>query len=119
MLPRAGYKSLTNGFVSNFLEQRHAGKHMVLLGHKTVTAYLDAADRFCGGPMATTTRECIRPPGCCTGDRVRWNRATGEFGVLSPDNYIRTYMKLDLSQYRRKYPTDARYFREQCNKVTL
>jgi hypothetical protein len=113
-----GSQRLTKGFASVTQERAHFRKHGALLGHRTISSYVDAADRFCAGPLSGTTRECVRPQGCCTGDIVRWDRATGEFGVLSPANYVRTYMKLDLRPHGRKRNAERDYFRNQCNKVT-
>ena len=53
--------------------------------------YLTAADAFVGGPLPLGCLECLR----VDGDRVRYNPATDEFGVLDTNlNIIRTYWVL-------------------------
>src|SRR5215203_5452469 len=103
----------TQGFVDSAEQRRHFNLHGSELGITDEQEYVNAADNFLGRPPRRGIQQCTRPQGSYTGDIVRWNPATGEFGVLTADGLIRTYFKLNLRLYRRRFPTDTHYFREQ------
>src|SRR5215212_8151404 len=106
MTQGTGTGPFTRGFIDALVLQDHYTKHAMLLGITTIQDYGERADSFLGGPRDSTTHECVRPPGRFAGDIVRYNSATGEFGVVSRNRIIRTYYRLDLSRHRRRYPTD-------------
>jgi pyocin large subunit-like protein len=86
-------------------------KHGRDLGLATEQEYLDAADTFLGGPLdATATWECRRR----NGDLIRYNEATGEFGVLGTNRVIKTYFIPDPAVHRK--PNNLEYFRAECRK---
>src|SRR6476660_266440 len=114
MTQGAGTGPFTRGFIDRLTLLDHYTRHAGRLGLTTVRDYAERADRFCGGPRSSTTHECVRPPGQFTGDIVRFDTLTGEFGVRTATSIIRTYYRLDLSRHRRKYPTDLHYFRAEC-----
>src|SRR4051794_25702453 len=117
MTQGTGNGTFTRGFLDSYEAQQHADDHAALLGLSTVQEYVAAADEFLGAIRRRGVRECVRPRGRYAGDIVRWDAATGEFGVLRADRIIKTYFKLDLQQYRHLYATDEDYFKAQCKKT--
>ncbi len=80
--------SIAPHFAPGQLEQ-HFHKHGAAMGFATEADYLRAAqDLVRGGPGVET----LSRPG---GDTLSYRTATGEFGVLSDRNVIRTYFKPD------------------------
>jgi len=71
--------------------------------------YLTAADAFVGGPLPLGCLECLR----VDGDRVRYNPATDEFGVLDTNlNIIRTYWVLQGTK-----SDNMLYYQAQCPRT--
>jgi pyocin large subunit-like protein len=67
--------------------------------------YLDLADAFLGGPPSATAITRYRG----SGDLVRYDPATREFGILRKDGIIKTYFLL-------KKPNAMEYFEQECAK---
>lgn len=82
--------------------------------------YEQMADDFLGRPwphpLDTGMWECYRrKPDGSRGDYIRYNDVTGEFGVLSARNVIRTYFIPDPADHGLASNLD--YFRQECAKV--
>lgn len=106
----------TLGFVDDVEWVEHFLNHGADFGAATKDDYLRMADEFLGGPLGADTLECFRQRHDGTqGDRIRFNRDTEAFGVLSRDNVIRTYYVPDPLEH--KEPDNMTYFRKECNKV--
>ena len=93
---------LTNGFRDHFKRADHFRKHPEVHAINEFE-YERKADQFLAGPKGLSVRECVRPDG----DIVRYDAATGEFGCLAPDRYIRTYkifnnVNQGMAYYRRQ-----------------
>lgn len=101
---------LTKGFDPALLGD-HFARHGVDFGARTEEEYEAMADKFLGGPLSIGTRQCVTST---NGDLIRYNFLTEEFGVLSKDGVIRTYMKPKPSAHRRR--TNNVYFEERCKK---
>lgn len=100
----------TNGFDPLVLAdkfQRHGADFKAL----TMTEYEQMADEFLGGPRAPTTRECIRRRG---GDKLRFDIASDEFGILSPSGEIKNYYKPDPAIHREV--SNLVYFLKRCQQ---
>jgi filamentous hemagglutinin len=67
----------------------HYTSHVEEFGVKGMGAaeYQERADEFLGAQKPQGVLECVRR----NGDRVRFNPATDEFGILSESGFIRTY----------------------------
>lgn len=110
---------LTNGFADAYLLAEHFDTHVTIQREFPVTNeqdYLELADAFLGGPLGPDTLECVRR--CrdgSRGDTIRYNRVTHEYGVLSVDNYIRTYFIPNPAVHR--CGTNLSYFQRECRKV--
>src|SRR3712207_6443200 len=105
------------GFADQYLLADHFTRHGAKLGVLTPQDYEARADAFLGGAKPRGTRQCTRPRGQYTGDRIRYNDTTKEFGILTRTGVIKTYYILDLSRHRHKYPTDLHYFRSECRRT--
>jgi hypothetical protein len=111
---------LTRGFYTAADLSEHFEKHVTIQKEFTVTTeaeYLKLADKFLGESLNTaTTYECqrVRRDGSL-GDKIRYNRITQEYGVLSVDNRIRTYFIADPAVHG--FRTNFVYFRSECRKV--
>jgi filamentous hemagglutinin len=81
----------TNGFKTTNIRDDHWQKHPEF-GLPSPASYESAADAFLGGPLPAGCHEQIR---IRDGATIRYDPATGEFGVVGADNYIRTYFKPD------------------------
>ena len=86
----------TLGFRSPRKRARHFADHAIDFGVTTEADYEQMADIFLGEALQPHTYERIRTN---NGDIVRYNSVTEEYGVLSSDNYIRTYFKPDVLQH--------------------
>jgi filamentous hemagglutinin len=73
--------------------------------------YQERADEFLGAQKPQGVLECVRR----NGDRVRFNPATDEFGILSEFGFIRTYFRPDPAIHGR--PTNIDYFRWECERL--
>jgi len=82
--------------------------------------YERMADEFLGRPLPrplhTWLWECYRKkPDGTRGDYIRYNDFTGEFGVLSETNVIRTYFMPDPLDHG--LTSNLLYFRQECGKI--
>lgn len=78
--------------------------------------YERLTDEFLGQPLDTGMWECYRrKPDGSRGDYIRYNDVTGEFGVLSEINVIRTYFIPDPADHG--LANNLAYFRQECAKV--
>jgi filamentous hemagglutinin len=89
--------------------QDHFTRHGGDFGASTAAEYEQQAAGFLTGPRGAGVLEKVRP--FPNGDVVRYNPATEEFGVLSPNGTIRTYFKPDPAVHG--YPTNLDYFNAQ------
>jgi hypothetical protein len=110
----------TLGFIDAYQLSEHFDKHVTRQAEFAVATeveYLDLADTFLGTRLdPNTTHECLRR--CrdgSVGDKLRYNRITGEFGCLSRDNQIRSYFIIDPLVHR--HPSNYQYFRHSCGLV--
>lgn len=80
----------TLGFADTQRRKEHWANHRQDFGQRiSVARYEAQADRFLTDPAGPTLRYCYRRSGWT----VRYDEATGSFGVLSTDGIIRTYFK--------------------------
>jgi hypothetical protein len=109
---------LTRGFRTQWQLEDHFYDHCAdfnVCGNNTqadMQRYEALADAFLGGPREATTRECIRRRDNAL---ARYNSATEEYGVLSPDGYILTYYKPDPRLHR--CADNLAYFQIDCRRV--
>jgi hypothetical protein len=110
----------TLGFISVTDLIEHFDKHVTRNGEFDAVDendYLALADSFLGEALnPITTHECQRR--CADGslgDKVRFNRVTGEFGCLTNDNYILTYF-IANTRVHGLSSNDA-YFTYSCGLV--
>lgn len=84
----------------------------------TEEEYEEAADRFLTEPrISSKCHECYRQkPDGTEGDMIRYNKQTGEFGVLSSENIIRTYFIVDIECHGKD--SNYLYFKSECDKVS-
>jgi hypothetical protein len=75
------------GFASGQLIS-HFSDHAGDFSATTESEYEALADRFLNKPKTSQMHECSRLKG---GDRVRFDKVTNEFGVVSPGGVIRSY----------------------------
>ncbi len=97
----------TNGFRNLDDLRRHFLKHRERLGCFTTLKYEELADTFLGGLLGPNVAECINS----VGDQMRYDQITHEFGILTPDRFIRTYLILPRSPAHNRL-----YFCENCKK---
>ena len=95
----------TNGFRDADELRRHFFKHRANLDCSSSWQYENLADGFLGGPITNDVAEFTRPGG----DRVRYNQTTHEFGVITMDGTIKTYLVLDKGPVRNRV-----YFCQNC-----
>lgn len=103
----------TNGFPDPLWAQVKFEDHGGLLNVETVEEYVDRADRFLGAPLSKTpgVEECQRP----TGEWVRYNLSTLEFGVMSEDRDVLHTYYISEAQ-RRPGRTFRQYCEDQCRR---
>ena len=102
----------TRGFVSAQQRRLHFMRHGGDFPFASEQEYEDAADIFLGAPLDGGVLECVVPGGNGhrTGRIVRFNPATDEFGMLSPDGlYILTFYKVWVMS-----GTTLAYYQRQC-----
>jgi pyocin large subunit-like protein len=102
----------TRGFATRRRRAAHFQDHGAEVGAADEKAYERMADDFLGGPTGPTVAECLRE---FDGARIRYNRATEEFGILASDGYIRTYFKPNPRWHG--FPTNLAYFRYECRRT--
>ena len=98
----------TAGFHNNSTLMLHFQKHGIECNAVDCTDYLNKADVFLGSPITRDMLECTRP----SGEYVRYNKVTGEFGVVDKDNFILTYFIKTVPS--PNFSTAADYMREKC-----
>lgn len=96
---------ITKGFATDALGE-HFDKHRAKLMVTSEHEYEDMADNFLGGALQAPCLEGKRH----SGDIVRFNPATGEFGVLGHSGTILTYFKLDPAERVK----NLNYFKSNC-----
>jgi hypothetical protein len=101
----------TNGFKSRRQLEEHFDNHKDDFGCADENAYLLLADDFLGGPKGDTVLECIRP---FDNAKIRPDHLTQALGILSSDNYIKTYYKPDPHVHMKS--TNREYFKWECKR---
>jgi filamentous hemagglutinin len=100
----------TLGFATPLDLTEHFGDHAMDFGVTSEVDYQRLADEFCGlMPRPTNVLECTRKK---SGDIVRYNPVTNEFGVMTRNGVIKTYYKPDIAIHGLSSNTD--YFRANC-----
>ena len=99
----------TKGFDPVFLAD-HFQRHGQDFGAGTAQIYEAMADTFLGESLGSTTQECIRT----TGDILRYDSVSDEFGILAANGVIRTYYKPSPAFHLQ--PTNLVYFQKECLK---
>lgn len=102
----------TLGFIDPVDLAQHFEDHGHEFGVEIEEEYEMLADEFLGGPRDSNTYECVRKR---DGARLRYNRVTDEFGVLTASGEILTYFKPDPRIHKR--PTNWDYFQSECQKT--
>ena len=103
--------SFTLGFEDSLKLATHYAKHGAEFGGITQAEYALLADTFLGSPLNPVNQlECRRR----SGDVVRLDLTTNEFGVLSKGGHIRTYFKPDPRVHGHSSNID--YFHSECGK---
>lgn len=122
IVPRCETRTVpyTLGFPTALERALKFNKHVTLgreFAYASAEEYEANADRFLGEPLVNnTTEECIRTKRDGTiGDKIRYNGATQEFGVLGNDNVIRSYFVPDPA--RHGMGTNLNYFYDACHQV--
>jgi hypothetical protein len=109
----------TFGFVSAYDRNSHFDKHVLRRREFTFVTSLEYeshADVFLGGSCNADTSECFRTNSDgTTGDKIRYNRVTQEFGVLDTTNHIRSYFKPSPSRHGKS--TNEIYFNDECDRM--
>jgi len=82
-------------------------RHGEELGATTADEYERLADDFMMGPLRAGALECARE-----GDLVRFHPGTCEFGVLTKDGHIATFMVIRRLPNDRQTP--LQYFQSNC-----
>lgn len=103
----------TTGFanMSRFID--HFTRHAPLLGLATPADYQAEADEFLGNPVLLAgVLECVRAH---SGDKIRYNPNTEEWGVLSATNVIKTYYILTTAI--TIHGSGMNYFISECAKT--
>jgi hypothetical protein len=86
----------------------------------TAIEYELNADRFLGGPLNSSTVECFRKKlDGSVGDKIRYNKITQEFGILSNDNKIRSYYIPNPAPkpIGHGWGSNEKYFWHNCGQV--
>ena len=101
----------THGFPSKKARNVHFLRHGAEFPFADEVAYEEAADAFLGGPLPAGAQECVASGkgGAKAGRTVRFDPATDEFAVLSPDGWIMTYFKPKSNAV-----SALSYFKRQC-----
>jgi hypothetical protein len=109
----------TFGFADAFELAKHFDKHVIRRREFSVSTpqgYELLADEFLGAPLDGDMEECYRTKRDGTrGDKIRYNRVTQEYGVLSNDEVIRSYFIPDPARHGKG--TNLNFFNDTCNEV--
>jgi len=81
------------------------------VGATDAVHYLALADRFLGGPIGPTVRECMRRS---DGATIRWDYVSQEFGILNASGYIVTYY-IAMPKWHG-FPSNRTYFQYECGR---
>jgi pyocin large subunit-like protein len=95
-------------FATQALRDSHFKDHGSDFGAKTPAEYEQQANSFLNGPKGQGVLEKVR---LGSGDTVRYNPATEEFGVVRADGTIRTYFRPDPAVHH--FATNLDYFNAQ------
>jgi pyocin large subunit-like protein len=110
----------TKGFANPAERLEHFANHAADFGASSDSHYEELADVFLSKPRTADMFECRR----ALGDRVRYDRATNEFGILSSKGIIRTYFipkkcSTIPKGVRRinchRFPTHLDYAKDACS----
>jgi pyocin large subunit-like protein len=101
----------TKGFASDDDLEEHFLDHGADFGAATKEEYEEMADAFLGEPLSSTARQCTRQG---SGDILRYDLATEEFGILTRNGIIRTYFVPDPRQHR--HANNLAYFKWECQR---
>lgn len=99
----------TLGFVDPVKLRRHHQKHGHKFGSPLEGQYEEWADAFVGGPKDLFTLECERS---VSGDIIRYNPITEEFGVRRSNGHIKTYFIVELDEH--PYGSNMEHFEGEC-----
>ena len=103
----AGYVANAVPFKHRYDLNRHFARHGEDFGAESADEYESLADAFMKGPLRHGALECTRD-----GDLVRFDPRTDEFGVLTREGHVATFMIL------RPLPSDRQtaleYFQSNC-----
>lgn len=116
----------TRGFVNAAELRRHHSAHGSDFGALDAAGYEAMADSFWANPISAGVHECKRK----RGDIIRFDPATGAFGVMDQGGVIRTYFKavpcadvpshlresLRLAGRCHRHGTNLDYFESECRK---
>lgn len=97
----------TPGFRSIESLADHFEKHGSRFGAADMSAYFEAADRFCGGKISKETHICFRSR---DGARVMYNESTGEFAFVHRNGCIGSYLLQTVVD------KGQRFFANQCKQ---
>ncbi len=86
----------------------HLSAHGHEFGVTTAEEYLLLAERFLMGACPLDVRECLRPQG----GYCRYNELSNEYGAVTADGLIATFMKPDPAVHG--LPTNLDYFLRKC-----
>ncbi len=95
-------------FASQQARNSHFVDHGSDFGAQSPEEYEQQASTFLDGQKSPITLEKVRP---ASGDTVRFNPSTDEFGILTKNSTIRTYFRPEPAIHG--YPTNLEYFNAQ------
>lgn len=101
----------TLGFADSIRQGDHFQRHGSDFGAATPKEYEALADLFLGGPASADVLQGTR---ASNGDLLRYNRVTGEFGILTSVGIIRTYYRPDPAVHG--CATNEEYFLQECKR---
>lgn len=116
----------TKGFLNRNQLNRHFTQHGTDFGASNAQEYELMADAFLGGPLPPDIHECTRKQG----DKIRYCVKSQQYGVIDPNESIRTYYKpvpcgtvpfdtrSDVARAGKchSYASNFIYFQVECKK---
>jgi hypothetical protein len=108
----------TLGFVDAQELAEHFEKHVTIRQEFVVQfeiEYQALADTFLGSPLDVDTHECNRRRRDGSNDRIRYNKITQEYGILSARKVIRSYYIADPLEHG--WPSNYDYWQWDCNRL--
>ena len=111
----------TLGFRLGELAQHFSDHKAEFPGLTIEVEYELRADRFLTKPVDGDTLECYRKkPDGTPGAKVRYNKATQEYGILGVNNHIRSYYiagpKSSTNPRGHRFPTNLDYYNWDCQR---